>query len=223
MRIKTIAMAAALCCLGLTISAGAASAQMGGMGMARNIPGFGGIFNPTVGLGADYDMTTSKGENMKMSMAIVGKDTINGQPGYWMQLTINSPKTQGPMYMKMLSVKTGDQVMTSRMIMGINGQAYQMPDQMVNMNQKPRDANIATSNDVVGTESITVPAGTFSTTHYRSKDGASDFWIANDAGPWGMVKMQSKDGTTMVLTKTYTDAKDMLPGPAQPFPGMGQR
>ncbi len=222
MRIKTIAMAAALCCLGLMVSAGAVNAQMGGMGMARNIPGFGGIFNPTVGVGADYDVTTSKGENMKMSMAIVGTDTINGQTGYWMQMGFNSPKA-GQVYMKMLSVKTGNQVMTSRMVMGMNGQAYQMPDQMVNMNQKPRDADISSSAQLVGPESITVPAGTFATMHYRSKDGNSDFWLGKDAGPWGMVKMTSKEGTTMVLTKTYTDAKDMLPGPYQPFPGMGGR
>jgi hypothetical protein len=222
MRMKKIAMAAALCCLGLAVSAGAVHAQMGGMGMARNIPGFSGVFNPTVGLGADYDMTTAKGENMKMSVAIVGKDTIDGQPGYWTQLGMNTPKTNGTMYMKWLAVVTGDQVMKSRMIMGINGQAYQMPDQMVNMNQKSSDANIETSGQNLGTESITVPAGTFATTHWRSKDGNSDVWVANDAGPWGMVKMHSKEGTTMVLTKTYTDAKDMLPGPAQPFPGMSR-
>jgi hypothetical protein len=44
----------------------------------------------------------------------------------------------------------------------------------------------------------------------------------NNVGPWGLVKMHGADGTTMVLTKTYTDAKDMLTGPVQTFPGMSK-
>ena len=48
----------------------------------------------------------------------------------------------------------------------------------------------------------------------------NDVWVMKDAGPWGMVKMVSKEGTTAVLTKSYTDAKDMLTGPVTTFPGM---
>ena len=70
MRIKRIAIAVALCCFGILAFSSAASAQMG---MGRSVPNYGGKFNPTVGLGADYAITTSKGENMKMSMAIVGR------------------------------------------------------------------------------------------------------------------------------------------------------
>jgi hypothetical protein len=223
MSIKRITISAALCCLGLVISAGAARAQMGGMGMARNIPTMGGLFNPVVGLGADYDMTSSKGEQNKMSIAIVGKDTINGNTGYWMQLGFTGPKTQGTMYMKFLSVvdSTG-QMMTERMIMQMNGQAYQMPDQMVKMNSHTTHTDISSEGTDLGSESVTVPAGTFTAEHWRSKDGG-DYWVAKNVGPWGLVKMNSKDGTTMVLTKAYTDAKDQITGTPQPFPGMGQR
>ena len=217
MRIKRIAIAVALCCFGILAVSSPASAQMG---MGRSLPAFGGTFNPVVGVGADYDMTTAKGEQMTVGMGIVGKDTINGATGYWMQMTMAGPKIKnGPMYVKLLSVKNGNQVTTARMIMGVNGQAFQMPDQMIKTS--PTDADVASTATAIGTETITVPAGTFSTTHYKTKDGA-DIWTMNNAGPWGLVKMHASDGTTMVLTKTYTDAKDMLTGPVQTFPGMSK-
>jgi hypothetical protein len=221
MSIKRITISAALCCLGLIAVAGAARAQMG-MGMARNLPTMGGVLNPTVGLGADYDMTTSKGEQMKMSWAIVGKDSIDGKPGYWIEIGFSgSPKMPGTTYMKMLSVvDASGQMATERMIMQMNGQAYQMPDQMVKMNGRTTQTNIASEGQNLGSETVTVPAGTFTADHWRSKDGG-DFWVAKNAGPWGLVKMTSKDGTTMVLTRAYTDAKDQITGTPQPFPGMG--
>jgi len=213
MLIKRISISAALCCLGLMVPASPAHAQMG---MQRSMPTMGGIFNPTVGLGADYDMTTSKGEKMTMSFAVVGTDTIDGKPGYWIEIGVTGGKMPGTMYMKSLSVVDGNQMMTQRMIMMINGTAYQMPDQMVHMNSKPADTNIAVDGQDLGTETITVPAGTFTANHYRSKDG-DDIWISKDQGPWGLVKMQSKDGTTMVLTKVVHDAKDQITGTPQPF------
>ena len=218
MRIKRIAIAVALCCFGILAFSSGASAQMG---MGRSVPNYGGKFNPTVGLGADYAITTSKGENMKMSMAIVGKESVNGQQGYWMQIGIDGAKKQnGPMYMKWLSVITNDQVTTTKMLMGMNGQVYEMPNMMAGSQKRSTDANIEATGQNLGTESITVPAGTFQTTHWRSKDGDNDVWVMKDAGPWGMVKMVSKEGTTAVLTKSYTDAKDMLTGPVTTFPGM---
>jgi hypothetical protein len=222
MFIDRVTKAAVVCCLGVLAMAGAARAQMG-MGMARNIPAMGGVFNPTVGVGADYDMTTAKGEQMKMSFAVVGKDSIDGKPGYWMEIGFSGGKVPGTMYMKSLSVvDSSGQMATQRMIMQMNGQAYQMPDQMVKMNSRTTQTNIASDGQDLGSESVTVPAGTFMAEHWRSKDG-DDYWTTKDAGPWGLVKMKSKDGTTMVLTKTYTDAKDQITGTPQPFPGMGGR
>jgi hypothetical protein len=208
-----IRIAAVFCCLFTAAFTGAAHAQMGMMG---HTPAMGGIFNPEVGLGANYDMTTSKGEKMTMSFAIVGTDTINGKSGYWTEVGMSGGKIPGTMYIKSLSVVDGNQMMTQRMIMTMNGTAYQMPDQMVQMNSHASQTNITTDGQNLGTESITVPAGTFAADHYRSKDG-SDIWVAKDAGPWGMVKMQSKEGTTMVLTKVYHDAKDQITGTPQPF------
>ena len=70
--------------------------------------------------------------------------------------------------------------------------------------------------EIVGTESVTVPAGTFSCTHYRMKDGTGEAWVSDKVSPWVLVKSQDKD-TSMVLAKVITDAKDHITGTPQKF------
>ena len=71
----------------------------------------------------------------------------------------------------------------------------------------------------VGTETVTVPGGTFSCEHYKMKDGSSDVWVSDKVVPWGLVKTQNKD-TSMVLTKVITDAKDHITGTPKKFDPM---
>ena len=80
-------------------------------------------------------------------------------------------------------------------------------------------ANIAENAELVGTESVTVPAGTFSCQHYHMKDGSGDGWISDKVTPWGLVKSQGKD-STIVLTKVITDAKDRITGTPTKFDPM---
>jgi len=79
--------------------------------------------------------------------------------------------------------------------------------------------NIADKAEIVGTESVTVPAGTFSCTHYRMKDGTGDAWVSDKVSPWGLVKSQDKD-SSIVLAKVITDAKDHIIGTPQKFDPM---
>jgi hypothetical protein len=72
---------------------------------------------------------------------------------------------------------------------------------------------------------VTTPAGTFNTTHYKMKDGSGDVWVADHAGPYGMVKFQGKD-SSMMLIKVEQNAKDKITGTPVPFNPMafsGQR
>jgi hypothetical protein len=84
-----------------------------------------------------------------------------------------------------------------------------------NQAQSPA-TDIRNSAEDVGSESITVPAGTFSCEHYRAKDGSGDTWVSPKVSPLGVVKHQGKD-STMVLTKVIADAKDKIVGTPQPF------
>jgi hypothetical protein len=107
--------------------------------------------------------------------------------------------------------------MVSRMIMQMGSRPpMEMPTQMYKANAQKQSADIRDRADDVGSETVTTPAGTFVTEHYKMKDGSGDAWVAPKAGPYGLVKFQGKD-STMVLTKVITDAKDKITGTPQPF------
>jgi hypothetical protein len=70
-----------------------------------------------------------------------------------------------------------------------------------------------TPGKLVGSERITVPAGTFDTKHYKHelpKEAGGmtlDVWMSDKAVPTGVVKMSGAGGIEMVLSKTGTGAK----------------
>lgn len=194
-----------------------ASAQVG-MG-ARQTPMPRGLFSPVVGSGAAYDITTADGRNVSIEYAIVGKEAVNGKDGYWMEWTV--PAMGSQMIMKVLTV-VGDTMTTTRTIMQMPGRPpMEMPEQMTaRMSSQNVPSDIRSTAEDVGSESVTVPAGTFTCEHYRMKDGSGDTWVSAKVAPFGVVKHQGKD-STMVLTKVITDAKDKIVGPPQPFNPMG--
>jgi hypothetical protein len=111
---------------------------------------------------------------------------------------------------------TKDDFQVHQMIIQIPGRgAMQMP---VNPNA-PGNNKIQNSMvdwHSVGTESITVPAGTFVCEHWRNDKDGSDVWVSDKVTPFGLVKQVSaKD--TMVLTKLLTDVTDQIPGPVTKF------
>jgi hypothetical protein len=191
------------------------SAQMG-MHVA---PAMRGIFNPVVGSGGEYEMTTEKGTKMLMEIAIVGKESVGGKDGYWSEMTMsNSP--MGQTVMKSLTVVDGTDTVVSRTIMQVGSRPpMEMPTQMMKASAQKQPADIRDRAEDVGSETITTPAGTFTTQHYKMKDGSGDAWVAAKAGPYGLVKFQGKD-TSIVLTKVITDAKDKINGTPVPFSPM---
>jgi hypothetical protein len=63
----------------------------------------------------------------------------------------------------------------------------------------------------VGTESITVPAGTFSCDHWAKDDGKGDLWASSKVSPMSLVK-QTSPARSMVLMKVLTDVQDHITG-----------
>lgn len=190
------------------------------MGMGGGPPQLSGLWNPIVGNGAAYDIQSKNGDTNSMEVTIVGKEAVNGSDGYWMEMAMSGPKMRGGMIMKFMTVLNGTETHTSRMIMQMGGgQPMEMPMQMVQSRHKDQPVDIRTSAEDVGSETITVPAGTFKCEHYRAKDGSGDTWVAASVYPWGMVKHVGTD-STMVLTKVITDAKDKITGTPIPFDPM---
>lgn len=214
--VKTMkALASCVCCVSLAILAPPANAQMGMR--QRSLPS--GVFNPVVGSGAVYEMQPANGQKMNIEYTIVGKESVDGKDGFWMEWTTTAG-AMGEMVMKVLIVPGS--ASAQKVIMQMAGRPpMEMPMQMGHAGSgaaAPSDIRNLAEN--VGTESITTPAGTFSCEHYKMKDGSGDTWVSSKVPPFGLVKHQGKD-SSMVLTKVITDAKDKIVGTPQPLNPMG--
>jgi hypothetical protein len=195
------------------------------MGMGPRMPDMSGIWHPVVGSGGAYEMTDHNGAKTQMEMTIVGKEDVAGKPGFWMEMAMNNPRASGQIFMKYLVAPSDNGTVSTRMIMQMPGQDPMEMD-MNMMSRGGRNpaatatpADIRSKADLVGTESVTVPGGTFTCEHYRAKDGTSDVWVSDKVAHWGLVKMQGKDNS-MVLTKVITDAKDHITGTPKKFDPM---
>jgi hypothetical protein len=84
----------------------------------------------------------------------------------------------------------------------------------------------------LGSETVSVAAGAFSTHHYREtnpRGGTIDIWASNQVAPFGLVKMERSPGAnaparraafgkiTYALVRMGTDAKASITRPARPL------
>lgn len=209
--------------LGLLTVVGFAAPLSAQMGMGPRMPNMSGVWHPVVGSGGAYEMAGQDGKKTQLEITLVGQEDVNGKTGYWLEMATADPRSGGTMYMKMLLAAGENGMTSSRMVMQPPGQEPMEIDMnmpmMARREQQPMPTDIRDKAEHVGTESITVPGGTFSCEHYRLKDGSADVWISEKVAPWGLVKMQGKE-SSMVLTKVITDAKDHITGTPKKFDPM---
>ena len=200
----------ALTALLLALVSTAASAQMGRF----SSPHVSGFWNPVVGEGAQYSIQSQKGDKTDMQITVVGKESVDGKDAYWYEMSFN--RGNGEMVMKQLMVLNGADTQISRMIMQMPGRPpMEMPTQMLHQDHAPQTADVRTGGEDLGSDTITVPAGTFTCQHYRTKSGG-EVWVSQKVSPYGLVKSKSND-SSMELTKVITGAKDQITGTPQPF------
>jgi hypothetical protein len=114
------------------------------------------------------------------------------------------------------------------MILKAPGQpAMRMPKEMIAMMQAQMGDNPmvdvaerCAEAEGIGSETIEVPAGSFSTFHIRDDTEQADVWISPDV-PFGVVKISMPDGGMMQLTGFGTDATSGITEEPQTMPGMG--
>jgi hypothetical protein len=215
MRLKQMVVMLAVAALALPLAAQ--------MGMGPQVPNLSGIWRPVVGSGSTYEITRD-GNKTNMDFAVLGKEDFAGKTGYWVEMSMTYPKGGGDMLIKILETVDGNSITYSRWVMQMPGQQpMEMDPNMMNMGGRKtyesQDTDFRNKAELVGTESISVPAGTFSCEHYRMKDGSGDAWISDKVSPWSLVKMQDKL-RTMVLVKVTTDAKDRITGTPTKFDPM---
>jgi hypothetical protein len=202
-------------CLGVTT---VAAAQFGHQGPQR--PQIPTPFTPVVGSGAQYEVTTKDGK-MSFTYAVVGKEQVDGDDGYWLEIRSEGGKLDGEMIMKELTIVNGEHPEIKRMIMQPPGRPpMEMPAGMMGMMKQhmaqagtPRKDSMG---EKIGTESITVPAGTFECDHYRRQENSKtvDYWISSKVPPYSLVKMSGPD-TSMVLEKVLTGETTHIKGEPQ--------
>jgi len=175
-------------------------------------PKFYSDFRPVVGGWSEYQVTAKGEQPSKMKIAIVGKEG----DAYWYE-TVMETKREGRVISKMLvSGNPEDQKGIKRMVVKMgNEPAMEMPVQMM-QGSKGQEQKGKTIDK--GTESIKVPAGTFTAQHMQYQDGEAvvDTWVHKDISPYGMVKSQSKE-FEMVLLGYGSGAKTLITETPQKF------
>jgi hypothetical protein len=191
-------------------------AQMG-MDMFQR-PAIMKVFHPVVGRGAQYASTSKTGgRSWTEELSIVGKDTVEGKDAYWMEMVRIDEQRGSAEGGKALI--TMDDFQVRRMIIEIPGQGLmEMPANMMAMSAKNRQNMQESMNEwhSAGTDSVTVPAGTFSCEHWRNDKKNEDLWTSDKVVPFGMVK-QTGPNSGMVLVKTLDSVQDRYSGPAKTF------
>jgi hypothetical protein len=208
-RAHVLSLAAACLCLTSGVYA-----QMG-MNLFKK-PNISDIFKPVVGSGAVYEETTARDKNSapsQMEMTIVDKELVDGEQGYWLEFG-HQAHGQGPtIYSKILVTKNFD----------IKKVVFQMPGQ--GAMEMPMNMTANTKNNMqeqmdkwhqVGTETISVPAGTFSCAHWKKDTGNGEAWVSDKVSPMSLVKSVG-DSAGMTLVKVITGATDHITGPVQKF------
>ncbi len=185
----------------------------------------------TVGQWAEYRMTAPEG-TMEMRFAIVGKEAVNGKDHYWHEMKMASP--QGTVISQVLvSGYPYEQADIEAMVMKAGDQpAMKMPKSMLSMMQsRMRNPGSSmgdalkqcTEAQIVGRETIEVPAGTLATVHFRTSEGGQgEGWVSTDI-PFGLVKLIWEGRGEMVLLKHGKDAKSSITETPMEMPGVGGR
>src|SRR5215510_12169122 len=203
-RTALILLASAVC---MTLVS-SASAQFGISPIKR--PNIANIFHPVVGQGAAYDTVDKDGKKSQMEMYVVDKEMVGTEQGYWMEVGHSKDANGNLMYGKMLV--TPADFKFHKMVFVMPGQTQPMEMDMDaakgHHSEMEKEAEKWHS---VGTESITVPAGTFSCEHWTNDEGKGDVLASSKISPMGLVK-SIENGRTMVLTRIITDAKSKITG-----------
>jgi hypothetical protein len=197
----------------LGLVAGAWAQRRGGMGVqAPQMPMT--WFKPVAGSGAQYDVTTL-GKASSFSFVVLGKENVEGKDGYWIEIRAEGGSMPGETVMKALTVVDEGKGEVKRMIMQMAGAPpMEMPAGMLAMTkQQQPQAGSSDPGEKVGSESVTVPAGTFECDHYRKnlQGKTIDSWVSTKVAPYGLVKMTSAE-MTLELRKTLSNETSHIKG-----------
>jgi len=203
------ALSAGFLLLGLTAGAAPAQCPTGIMAV------------PPAGSWVEYRMKEGS-----MRLAILGRETRNGKESIRLEMAMTGGRG-GPAIVQMLVPGWPYEMsgVEELIVKAGNQPAMRMNAQMMGMmrGMMPKDAMAEACRNnrtvKVGDETITVPAGTFRTEHYRDPESGVDVWISREV-PFALVRVTQKNGEEMVLTGKGSDARSQITETPQEMPGM---
>jgi hypothetical protein len=182
---------------------------------------------PKTGTWAEYrTVSQQQKEPRTMRWAVIGAESRAGKELQWVEMRMTGDKPDQNVITQMLvpgSMDEMDQVQEvvfkagERPAMKVSGSMLSMMKGQ--LEQQSFFKRACEGVTLVGQEKVTVPAGTFQTSHFRSAEHGVDSWVAPGA-PFSMVKTTGKD-FQMELTAQGEGAKSSIPEKPQEMPGMG--
>lgn len=174
----------------------------------------------TVGQWSSYRYTGGPSDGSTMRMAIVGSERQGDSTFLWYEMKFDDAKhpDRGSTITQMLvaGLGTPDFSIHAMVMKSGNHQAIRYPDMMLQIMAGPIKKGVGSvieqkckkgAIQVLGWETVTVPAGSFRALHI--KDGDDEAWASLELG-FPMVKFLSKKGGTMELTGHGGDAKSTI-------------
>jgi hypothetical protein len=166
-----------------------------------------------------------------MRVAIVGAEKVGDSTFYWYEVDMTTPARGdgGRVIMQALVPGMVYEAAGMRALVMKSGSepAMRFPEPMVRMMAGHTGRNLAAEvtracleAQLLGWEQVTVPAGAFRALRAKTKDGA-EAWLTLDL-LFGLLKLVTKDGDTMVLTGRGTDAKSSITETPRPMGGPGK-
>ena len=170
---------------------------------------------PEVGRWAEYQALYNKKDPYTIRYAVVGGEKRAGKDLKWLELRMKGEKKAANIIYQMLVPGSAAEVGKVEEIVMKAGEkpAMKMDGMMLNMIRKQMEKQSFLSDAckevaLVGAETVTVPAGKFKTSHFRSAKYTSDTWLA-DGIPFVMVKSIGKN-YEMALTSHGKGAKSSI-------------
>lgn len=172
---------------------------------------------PVVGDWVEYRIVKQGESEMQMRQAVVGSEARAGQEMHWVEMAMTDQgrgettilKILMPGYpyrpgeMEDMVMKTGDEpaMHVGPMMIMVRG--------IINKNPGLSVAAQCQAMEYVGDESVSVPAGKFSTRHYRDASAGAELWVAPELA-FGIVKSGDAEGHSMELMRYGEDAKTAI-------------
>jgi hypothetical protein len=180
-----------------------------------------------VGQWASFD-ASSGGPNVgKIRLAVVGSERSGDTTLYWFEVSFTGKDDDHSGVVQILTANLASGMAAPRSVimkwgpqpaMKVSGQMAGMVGQVGKQNTAAFDwAGRCSGAQVVGWESVVVPAGTFRALHLTTDDGA-ELWASRDI-PFGLVKTHGRQGD-MALTGRGADAKSSITEKPVEMPGM---